>query len=315
MKNKIMLSVGENLTITKGYEQLRMMKQAEGLKPDTIRYYDDCFKYFKEYAGEQTLCEDLNQDMIINYIFFLRSEKKVNDVSINTYIRGIRTIINYFIEREYTYPFKIKGVKAVKSVKETYSDDELNRLLEKPNIKKVSFPDYRNWVIVCYLLGTGNRANTICNLKIENLDFSGHQIILKVVKNAKQYIIPMSPTLEKVLKEYLSYRKGAADDYLFCNQYGEQLTREGLKTCIQRYNKSRGVEKSSLHLFRHTFAKKWILNKGDIFRLQSILGHSSIDIVKEYVNMFGVDLQKDFSVFNPLDTMDCMKPPGTLIKM
>ena len=54
---------------------------------------------------------------------------------------------------------------------------------------------------------------------------------------------------------------------------------------------------------RHTFAKKWILNGGDIMRLQTILGHSSIEMVKEYVNMFGGDLKKDFDKFNPLESM------------
>ena len=63
------------------------------------------------------------------------------------------------------------------------------------------------------------------------------------------------------------------------------------------------MTKTSIHLFRHTFAKNWILSGGDIFRLKSILGHSSLEIVKEYVNMFGGDLKKDFDKFNPLENM------------
>ena len=54
-------------------------------------------------------------------------------------------------------------------------------------------------------------------------------------------------------------------------------------------------------LFRS--AKKWILNGGDIFRLQKLLGHSSLDIVKEYVDMFSCDLMKDYNNFNPLESM------------
>ena len=46
---------------------------------------------------------------------------------------------------------------------------------------------------------------------------------------------------------------------------------------------------------------KWILNGGDIFRLQKILGHSDLSVVKEYVQMFGNDLSVDFDKFNPLD--------------
>jgi integrase/recombinase XerD len=62
--------------------------------------------------------------------------------------------------------------------------------------------------------------------------------------------------------------------------------------------------KTSAHLYRHTFAKNWILNGGDIFRLQKVLGHSDLTVVKEYVNMFSNDLSIDFDRFNPLDRLE-----------
>ena len=61
--------------------------------------------------------------------------------------------------------------------------------------------------------------------------------------------------------------------------------------------------KIGLHKFRHTFAKKYILNGGDAFRLQKILGHSDIRVVKMYVNMFTDDLQKDFNNISPLERL------------
>jgi len=79
------------------------------------------------------------------------------------------------------------------------------------------------------------------------------------------------------------------------------MTTDMLQKEIARYNRKRGVEKTSLHMFRHTFAKKWILNGGDIFRLQKLLGHSSLEMVRKYVNMFADDLRKDFDSFNPPD--------------
>jgi integrase/recombinase XerD len=128
-------------------------------------------------------------------------------------------------------------------------------------------------------------------------------IRLTTLKNRKQQFIPLSTTLKTVLKEYQKYRKGTDGDFIFCNQFGEQLQKSSATSALRRYNNERGVKKRSIHLFRHTFAKLWILNGGDIFRLQKILGHSSMDIVKEYVNMFSTDLQQDFDVFNPLENI------------
>jgi len=74
-----------------------------------------------------------------------------------------------------------------------------------------------------------------------------------------------------------------------------------LNSAIRRFNHKREVEKTSIHLFRHTFAKKWILNGGDPFRLKKILGHSSMQVVNEYINMFTEDLKKEFNTYNPLE--------------
>lgn len=64
-----------------------------------------------------------------------------------------------------------------------------------------------------------------------------------------------------------------------------------------------GVNVTSIHSFRHTFAKNWILSGGDIVRLKTIMGHSNIAVTNEYLAMFGQDLQMDFEKFNPLDNL------------
>lgn len=204
---------------------------------------------------------------------------------------------------DYLDSFKVEIVRTKKKVKETYSDAELKALLEKPNIRECSFAEYRTWVTINYLLATGNRLGSLVNLKIKDIDFDSGYIHLRVTKNRREQLIPLSKSLSNILQEYLLYRKGDIEDYLLPSEYGKKLTKGGMRTAIKRYNKKRGVNKTSIHLFRHTFAKKWILAGGDIFRLQKIFGHSSMDVVKEYVNMFSNDLQKDFNKYNPLEQM------------
>ena len=304
MNNKIRITKSALMRLQDGHKKFILEKKAMNLSTDTIIYYNLCYRIFSEFVGENALCKDIDYDTIIEYILHLKEHTAISDTTQNTYLRGLRAILYNLMEKGYIEPFKIKMVKAEKKLKETYTDEELSRLLEKPDLKTESFASYRTWVIICYLLGTGNRLRTLCNVKIGDIDFENKEIKLKKVKNKKQYTIPLSRTLEKVLREYLGYRQGEASDYLFCNQYGEQLSDDGLISSVVRFNNSRGVTKTSIHLFRHTFAKKWILNNGDIFRLQQILGHSSLDIVKEYVNIYGRDLQNDFEVFNPLDNMN-----------
>ena len=50
------------------------------------------------------------------------------------------------------------------------------------------------------------------------------------------------------------------------HRYGLQMTRDSMDNAIYHYNRRRGVQKTSVHLFRHTFAKNWIMNGGDLKR-------------------------------------------------
>ena len=114
----------------------------------------------------------------------------------------------------------------------------------------------------------------------------------------------------------MAVRKGESSDYLFCTAYGQQTTVDVIESQIARYNRKRGVEKTSLHMFRHTFAKKWILNGGDIFRLQKILGHSTLDMVKQYVAIYGADLKRDYEQYSLFDRANAsLRPEKQSIKM
>jgi len=65
----------------------------------------------------------------------------------------------------------------------------------------------------------------------------------------------------------------------------------------------RGVERTSVHLYRHTFAKLAVKNGIDPLRLQKLLGHSTLQMTQEYVNLYGTDLQKGFNDYSPLDSI------------
>jgi len=284
-------------------EFLRMRKNAN-LSEKTIEYYEDCSKYFCEFFDKNLPCGDINKQTFNAYIEYLRETKKISQATMKSYLTGLRAIINFGIEENYIHWFKMVLPKMDEVAKETYTDGELDKLLRKPKMgKKTPFSEYRNWVIINYMLATGNRLGTIANIKIEDIDFHNGSILLKKTKGRRQYIIPLSEAISRILKEYLTYRKGEPEDYLFCTVYGKKISERTIECQIARYNKNRGVQKTSVHAFRHTFAKSWILNGGDIFRLQKILGHKSLDMVKKYVNIFNDDLQKDFNEFNPLDNI------------
>lgn len=181
--------------------------------------------------------------------------------------------------------------KADKSLTETYTDEELYELLKKPNLKKCSFTEYKCWVIVNFLLSTGMRQNSLVNVRLRDVDFDTETIHVRVTKNRKPLIIPMNKDIKRILQEYMKYRQTEdVDDYLFCNEYGDKLVKSTLYHSMYEYNKKRGVETTGLHRFRHTFAKKWVLMGGNVVALQRILGHSSLAITQNYLNLLVSDI-------------------------
>lgn len=303
MSNKIRMTQQQNLSIEKAMELYIRKAKVRNLSEDTLRTYQCHFNIFIRYINKETPISDVTSECLDGFIIYLRSTSKANEITINTYLRTMRAFLYFCMDCGYLEQYKIVMPKVEKKVKETYTDQELERLMKKPNINKCSFTEYRIWVFENYLLGTGNRLSSALNVRIKDIDFDSASILIRKTKNRKQQIIPLSHTLSNILQEYLEIRGGTEDDYLFCTIYGEKADRRAFQDAVADYNISRGVNKTSCHLFRHTFAKNWILAGGDIFRLQKILGHSDLTVTREYVEMFRTDLQQDFDQFNPLDRM------------
>lgn len=304
---KITMSKKSTLTISEAFEMFIRKCKIKNLTDLSISSYEKKMVHFYEFIDKNEPITTVTSDTVDDYILWLRENTEANDITINSYLRSIRAFLYYCMECNYIPSFKIKLIKAEKKIKETYTDEELVRLLQKPDINNCSFSCYKTWVFENYLLATGNRISTALDVRICDLNFEGGTITLCKTKNRKQQIIPLSHTLADILQEYLQIRGGEDDDYLFCNEYGQKASERTYQQLVRRYNIKRNVNKTSCHLFRHTFAKQWILAGGDMFRLQKMLSHSDLTVTKEYVNMFGQDLQMDFEKFNPLDNLSTKK--------
>lgn len=173
-------------------------------------------------------------------------------------------------------------------------------MLEKPK-SDCSFAEYRNWVIINFLLNSGCRAATVRNIQNRDVDLGARQIVYLHTKNGKVQVVPLCSKMVSILREYMTIRKGEPEEYLFCNQYGEMLSENALRLAIAHYNRSRGVGKTSIHLFRHTFARKYLVDcGGDAFMLQKLLGHSTLAMTKHYCAIYDADISKNSDRFSPL---------------
>jgi integrase/recombinase XerD len=95
-------------------------------------------------------------------------------------------------------------------------------------------------------------------------------------------------------------------DNLFLTDDGYPLNKDSLADIIKRCGKKAGITNTKLspHVFRHTMAVSYLRNGGDIFTLQRILGHSSLEVLKIYVNMAQSDISRVHQKCSPADNLD-----------
>ena len=82
-------------------------------------------------------------------------------------------------------------------------------------MRKCSFSEYRNWVIINLLLNNGCRAASIRNITNKDVDLNNQVIYLRHTKNKKSQVIPLCSLLCGILNEYMRIRGGSDDDFLF----------------------------------------------------------------------------------------------------
>lgn len=273
----------------------------------------DAYKRFYKKLGascvllQNTTEEDITSlpiHMIDDDIFkatFIQSLKNkdgspVSQQTINHYLRSYRAFGNFCENEGYISSGFSCPVKEVEPpIKEVYTEAELKRLLKEPSIE--DFVAYRSYAIVTLILTTGARSNTILNIKVGDFDSETGYIVFNTTKahnTIKEGLDAQCTTvLRKYVERWRSFENTKRTDYLFCSVYEEQMSRGTLCKSIKEYNLSRGVQKTSIHLLRHTFAKMWITSGGDIITLSKVLTHSELEMVKRYSNLYSTDVKAE----------------------
>ena len=298
---KLKMTEQNFLTLEEGCSRYLDNCRARNLREGTINHYRQSYVQFAKFFDMKMPVSEIDEKLYQKYVVFLR-ETLNNDISINSYLRDFITTMHYLMREGYVPQFKMQTIRVDRSGVETYSETELTTLLKKPNIKKCSFTEYQCWVITNFLFSTAVRQRSLMNIRVKDIDFDNNVVYVTVTKNRKTLIVPFNKTMGSILQEFLKYRQHkSSDDFLFCNVFGNQLTKSTSYHMLYEYNKHRGVETTGIHRYRHTFAKQWILNGGNVVSLSKMLGHSSLQITQNYINLLVSDVAKEVESINLLD--------------
>jgi integrase/recombinase XerC/integrase/recombinase XerD len=160
-------------------------------------------------------------------------------------------------------------------------------------------------------LDTGLRLSELANLQLDDAHIE--EGYLKVVgKGNKERVVPIGGSSQKIIYRYLFHFRpepcSPADNYLFLTLDGKHLTPNAIRLILTRWGKKAGVPRLHAHLCRHTYATSFLNQRcGDVFRLQQILGHTSLEMVRRYVHYSSAQDMMQGRVSSPVDHLGIKK--------
>ncbi len=269
--------------------------QLRNLRPHTFKYYRESLKAEGKPMVEMT--ERDMKNMVINM-----QNRGLKTTTINTKLRAYRTFFNFLHKNKHIKQNPIANIKLLKQRKEvvpTFSKEQLNLLFSLCD--KKTFVGLRDYTIMLVMLDTAVRINELINIELQ--DVKENEIVIRETKTYFERIVPMSRKLKEQLDIYMKIRGKADTEKLFINQDGKELKKRSVQTRLERYGKESGITdvRVSAHTFRHTSAKMFIQNGGNAFHLQQLLGHTSLEITKKYVNLWSTDVAEAHKKYSALN--------------
>lgn len=282
-------------------------KYERKLSKETSKNYEYDLMHFSMFLednkNEYNLSDitSIKQSIIEDYLSYLNTNKDSRTIA-----RNMTSLNNFFkylmIEKviEVNPCEFIDRPKLSKKLPNVLSVEEVDKLLD---IKLNTRFDYRNKAMLELLYSSGLRISELVNLTTRDIDFT-NSIVRCFGKGNKERIVPISEYSLYYIKLYYDMRdtffKGKINDYLFLNNHGKELTRQGFNKILNKILEEKNIKKEvTPHTLRHSFATHMLNGGADLRSIQILLGHSDISTTKIYTHISREKIKNDYEMYHP----------------
>ena len=298
----------------------------EGKSPNAIAIVTNSVSYFQGFLISQGISTDvtqISQYELRAFILHLRQKRcfsnhRFNHVqdrglsghTINCYLRSLRIFFSWLVSEGIieANPFsRVKIPRPSRKVIPTFSDSQIQQLLDAVDTRTTE--GYRDYTIILILLDTGIRVSELCYLKLDDAWLEDG--MLKILgKGNKERLIPIGKQVQRRLWRYINrYRPEPAMpscNLLFLTREGRPLTKDRVEKILTRYGRKAGLTgvRCSPHTLRHSAAVRFLRNGGDVFSLQRLLGHASLEMTRRYCELADIDVKRAHTIASPVDNLD-----------
>jgi site-specific recombinase XerD len=184
------------------------------------------------------------------------------------------------------------------------SVEQAMQLIEQPDT--TTFEGLRDRAMIMLMMDSGLRVSEVISLEGNRIDWMSCTLTV-MGKGRKERSVPFSAKTCQALLEYsrLRAQKGVRVPQFFTGRTSQALERTKVRRIILHYGNRAKIEgvRISPHTLRHTFAVFYVRNGGDSFSLQEILGHSTLEMTKNYVHLARRDISDQHKKFSPMESL------------
>ena len=198
-------------------------------------------------------------------------------------------------------PARFKLPKAQRKTIDVLTDDEVKRLFACFNLRTMT--GARNYAMCALMLDSGLRLNEVVTLEVGSVHVAEGYAIVNG-KGNKQRLVPLGLQSKRALIRYMGRVPQAEQRTpLFVKDTLIPLQQSTVKDLFRKLKIRAGIPRLRPHLLRHSFATRYLENGGDIYSLQQILGHTSLEMVRRYVHQIPQQTIICHTQFSPLDNL------------
>lgn len=316
------------MILSKALDGFFMTLRAEGYSKNTISLYGYMLAMLVRFTNDQEV-EKITPADLTHFFDYLQTDyphemndgKPLSGSTLQNHWKAIRRFFRWAkgeLDLRSRPDLKLKMPDNNPKIIKPLEEDEVKSLVESTEWSRgaktedrLSFrmrraTAKRDKALLIVLLDTGIRVGEAERLNISNLDFDNAEITIVPYgssrRKTKSRIIPLGKSARRVLWGYIASRKNIGpDDPVFETRQGYRMNKQAMLQLVRKLGEKAGVENCHPNRLRHTFAIEYLRNDGDIFTLQAILGHSSLDMVRHYLQLATTDTKNAHRRASPAD--------------
>ena len=262
--------------------------ELKGLSPHTQEIYLRQVKQFTHHYGRSP--RQLGEKEIREYLLYLIREKKSSTATVNLCYHALKFLYKTTLNREWVIA-RIPRLKSIKQLPVVLDKEEVESLFSVlKNIK--------HRAILMLIYSSGLRLMEAAHLKVTDVDSKRMLLRIKQGKGRKDRYTILSKAALKVLREYWSqYRP---KEWLFAGRFPDKpLTGRSIQRVLIKAKKLAGIKKpATVHTLRHSFATHLLEAGTNLYHIQLLLGHRSLNTTTIYLHVSRKELVR---IVSPLD--------------